>query len=145
MIWRAVGVRRAGDWPAAQARDEVTFDHDRRHRRRMAFRTAGGADALLDLPEAIMVRDGDAYALEGGGFIQVRALPEPLLEVTAAPEILARLAWHIGNRHLAAQFVPGGMRILDDHVIAAMLTSLGATVTRLEAAFDPEPGAYHHG
>jgi urease accessory protein len=37
------------------------------------------------------------------------------------------------------------VRILEDHVIAEMLVGLGALVTRVEAAFDPEPGAYHHG
>jgi len=145
LTWRAVGVRRAGEWPAAEVKDEVAFDHDRRHRRRMRFATAGGADVLLDLPEAIAVREGDAYALEQGGFIRVRAVPEPLLEIVATGDAMARIAWHIGNRHLPAQFLPGRVRILDDHVIADMLVGLGAQVTRLEAAFDPEPGAYHHG
>ncbi len=111
----------------------------------MSFCTAGGAKVLLDLVEALMVRDGDAYELAGGGFIRVRAVAEPLLEVTAAPEAMVRIAWHIGNRHLPAQFLPGRVRILDDHVVAEMLTGLGAQVTRLSAAFDPEPGAYHHG
>ncbi len=111
----------------------------------MRFATAGGADVLLDLPEAIAVREGDAYELEDGGLIRVRAVAEPLLEVTAAGDTMARIAWHIGNRHLPAQFLPGRVRILEDHVIAEMLVGLGALVTRVEAAFDPEPGAYHHG
>jgi urease accessory protein len=142
---RATAIARAGSWPAHEARDEVAFDHDRRHRRRMSFATAGGLAILLDLREAIAARDGDAYVLEDGGFIRILATPEPLLDVTADPDTLARLAWHIGNRHLPAQFRPGGVRILDDHVIAEMLAGLGATVTRLDAPFDPEPGAYQHG
>ncbi len=141
-----MAVRRAGQWPVAEMRDEVVFDHDQRYRRRMRFTAIGGVDVLLDLPEAVQVRDGDAYELAEGGFIRVRAIAEPLLDVTAADaDNLAVLAWHIGNRHLAAQFLPGRLRLLDDHVIAAMLTQLGGTVVRLTAPFDPEQGAYHHG
>lgn len=146
MILRAVAVRRAGQWPKLEMRDEVAFDHDQRYRRRMRFTATGGADVLLDLAEAVQARDGDAYELAEGGFIRVRAVAEPLLEVTAKDaDTLTVLAWHIGNRHLAAQFLPGRMRLLDDHVIAAMLTQLGGTVVRLNAPFDPESGAYHHG
>ena len=54
--------------------------------------------------------------------------PEPLLEISApAPDLLIRLAWHLGNRHLSAQFLPGALRILDDHVIADMVRGLGGT------------------
>lgn len=126
--------------------DEVAFDYDRRYRRRMRFSTARGTEILLNLQEAMHVRDGDAFALEDGTFIRVRALPEALLEV-AAPDAdtLARLAWHLGNRHLAVQFLPGRLRLLDDHVIAAMIAPLGGTVAHITAPFDPESGAYHHG
>jgi urease accessory protein len=143
---RAVAVRRAGHWPVAEMRDEVAFDHDQRYRRRMRFTAIGDADVLLDLPEAMQVRDGDAYELAEGGFIRVRAVAETLLEVTAKDaDSLAVLAWHIGNRHLAAQFLPGRFRLLDDHVIAAMLIQLGGEVAYVTAPFDPESGAYHHG
>jgi len=143
---RAHSIIRAGEWPEAKSSGEVAFDYDRRHRRRMRFTTEAGQEILLDLPEAVHVQDGDAYALEDGNFIRVRALPEALLEV-AAPDAdtLARLAWHLGNRHLAVQFLPGRLRLLDDHVIAAMIAPLGGTVAHITAPFDPESGAYHHG
>jgi urease accessory protein len=126
--------------------DEVIFDYDRRHRRRMRFNALNGTDILLDLQEAIHVRHGDAFELESGGFIRVRALPEALLEVTASDaDTLTRLAWHLGNRHLAVQFLPGRLRLLNDHVIAAMIVQMGGMVTQVSAPFDPESGAYHHG
>ncbi len=145
-VLRAASVLRAGEWDETKTSGEVAFDYDRRYRRRMRFTTQTGQEVLLDLPEAVHVRDGDAYALEDGNFIRVRALPEALLEV-AAPDAdtLARLAWHLGNRHLAVQFLPGHLRLLDDHVIAAMIAPLGGTVAQLTAPFDPESGAYHHG
>ena len=142
---RAVGVARAGAWLADAAIDEITLDYDRRHRRRLKFTASSGAEILLDLPEAIHIRDGDAMILESGGFLAVHAAMENLLEVTAPyPDTLTRLAWHLGNRHLAVQFLENRLRLLDDHVIAAMIPALGGTVTQISAPFDPESGAYAH-
>ena len=62
-----------------------------------------------------------------------------------APATLLKLAWHLGNRHLAAQLEADRILIHYDHVIEAMLRDLGATVTRIDAPFDPEGGAYAHG
>ena len=55
---------------------------------------------------------------------------------------LLRLAWHLGNRHLPVQALDGTLRIRDDHVIAEMVERLGGRITRLDAPFDPETGAY---
>ena len=38
---------------------------------------------LLDLPQAVRLRDGDGLALEDGGMVRVCARPEPLLEIHA--------------------------------------------------------------
>jgi len=143
---RATGIARAGTWLADAAIDQIILDYDRRHRRRLKFTTDSGAEILLDLPEAIHIRDGDAMILESGGFLAVHAAPEILLEVTAPDaDTLARLAWHLGNRHLAVQIFSGRLRLLDDHVIAAMIPALGGTVAKISAPFDPESGAYAHG
>jgi urease accessory protein len=99
--------------------------------------------ALLDLPHAILLPGGAGLLLEDGRIVEVRARIEPLLEVRAKDAAsLLRLAWHIGNRHLSAQIEPDRILIRLDHVIAIMLTGLGATVTEIEAPFDPEGGAY---
>jgi urease accessory protein len=98
------------------------------------------------LPQAVHIRDGDGLLLEDGRTVGVRAAEEFLLEVTAENnDMLARLAWHLGNRHLSVQFAPGCLRILDDHVIAGMVMQLGGSVRKISAPFDPESGAYHHG
>ena len=144
MTQRATTILGAGAYAQALVIDEITLDYDRRHRRRLRFVTASGSEILLDLPEAIHIRDGDAMALEDGTCIAVRAAPEALLEI-AAPDAdtLARLAWHLGNRHLSVQFMPGRLRILNDHVIAQMVRLLGGEVMEINAPFDPESGAYH--
>lgn len=142
-IPRATAVLRAGQWPEAEARDTVTVEFDDRFRRRRLYTGQGGLAFLLDLPEATVLRDGDGLALASGGFVRVRAAPEPLVEITAASSgHLARLAWHLGNRHLPTQIAADRLLIRDDHVIVRMLEGLGATLRRVEAPFDPEGGAY---
>ena len=77
--------------------------------------------------------------------MRVAGKPEPLLEIAAAsPHELARLAWHIGNRHTDVQVIDERLRIRRDHVLEDMLRGLGARLTAIEAPFDPEPGAYGH-
>lgn len=136
------GVAPAGSWTGDPA-DEAWLDYDGRHRRRIVITGSSGATYLLDLPEALHLRDGDGLALEGRRYVRIRAKPEPLMEVRAAtPERLLRLAWHIGNRHLAAAVSAERILIRRDHVIGHMLEHLGAQVREVEAPFDPEGGAY---
>jgi urease accessory protein len=99
---------------------------------------------LLDFEKPVTLRDGDGLALEDGSVVQVAGQAEPLVEVSAkAPTDLVRLAWHIGNRHTDIQFAERSFRIRRDHVLEEMLKGLGASVTEVEAAFDPEPAAPH--
>jgi urease accessory protein len=140
---RALRVDRAGHWPCAERRGSVTLSYDDRHRRRIALRSDQGEDFVLDLPRAMVLETGDGLACAEGGWIEVQAAPEPLLEIRAASaELLCRLAWHIGNRHLMAEIHADRIRLRNDHVIAAMLEGLGAAVTRIDAPFNPERGAY---
>jgi urease accessory protein len=142
-VLRALAVARAGEWSGAA--QKIVLDYDRRHRRRMRFVTLEGREILLDLAEAVHIRDGDAMVLEDGSFVAVRAADEDLVEVRAgSSDEMARLAWHLGNRHLAVQFLPGALRILYDHVIADMILGLGGKAERVVAKFDPESGAYAH-
>ena len=88
------------------------------------------------------MRGGDALVLEDGRLIEVVAAPEPLLEIRCTdPRHLARLAWHLGNRHVPTQcwrsrYASGA--------ITSLRTSDAAwrRVIEIEAPFDPEGGAY---
>ena len=140
---RATTVRLRNDWSDTTAADTVVLDFDERHRRRLTMVGVRGLDFLLDLPEAVMLRGGDALELEDGRLVEVVAAPESLLEVRGRePADLVRLAWHIGNRHLPAQLLAQAIRIRRDHVIEDMLRGLGAKIRPIEAPFDPEGGAY---
>lgn len=143
---RAVAVARAGSWAVRDAVGSVTLDWDHRHRRRIMLALDGGGSVLLDLAETTVLRDGDGLELDGGGIVRVIAAPEEVCDIAAtAPDHLARIAWHLGNRHLPVEILATGLRIRDDHVIVAMLEGLGATVARKRAPFTPEGGAYGGG
>ncbi|WP_026783837.1 urease accessory protein UreE [Pleomorphomonas koreensis] len=130
----------AGTWTGTPA-DTLALERDDRHRRRLVMRCVGKTVFLLDLKDATVMKDGDALELEDGRLIVVQAVPERLLEIVAGdPAGLVRIAWHLGNRHLPVQFLGDRLRIRYDHVIEDMLKGLGATVTPLLAAFDPDGG-----
>lgn len=143
---RLTEVLPVGAW-SGPAADRVVLDYDGRHRRRVMLTAASGARYLLDLPQAAHLRHGEGLRAEDGTIVEIAALPEPLLEIRAAtPADLLRLAWHLGNRHLAADIQEGRILIRRDHVIAHMLEHQGAIVAEVVAVFDPEAGAYHgHG
>ena len=143
---RAKSVLPSGAWDDQGASDRVLIDFDRRHRRRIVLTTEGGAELLLDLPQAVRLRDGDGLALEDGRVVRVAARPEPLLEIHAHGSAeLVRIAWHLGNRHLPMQLLGDRIRIRADHVIADMVHGLGGHAQAMEAPFDPEAGAYAGG
>jgi urease accessory protein len=140
---RAVAVHPRGEWPEERAVDTVTLAYLDRHRRRIRLATDSGATFLLDLARAYHLSEGDGLELDDGSYVGVRAAPEAVLEIAAADQAsLLRIAWHLGNRHLPLQVVGDRLRIREDHVIAEMVAGLGGGISRLEAPFAPEIGAY---
>lgn len=123
--------------------DSVVLTYDERLIRRKRLVTAKGDSFLVDLPEVTNLDQHWGLALEDGRAIQIVAAEEPVLSVTG-PD-LARLAWHIGNRHTPCQIEAARLVIREDHVLKAMLERLGATVTPMRAPFTPELGAYGTG
>lgn len=141
-VKRGWAVRRAGFWDPANAADVVVLDAGDRHRRRIRLQGRHGTDFLLDLDEVVALRDGDGIMLDDGGIVLVTGQAEPLAEIAArTPLELVRLAWHLGNRHTDVQIAGQRLRIRRDHVLEEMVAGLGAKVTTIDAAFDPEPAA----
>ena len=139
---RATDVIARGDWSGA-ASTSIVLDFDERHRRRIRMEAVNGQEFLLDLPESVALRSGDALKLEDGQLIEVIGAPEPIAEISVeTPDHLLRLAWHLGNRHLQVQVESGRLRIRRDHVIEEMISGLGGRVRVIAAPFDPEGGAY---
>ncbi|MBK1667301.1 hypothetical protein CKO28_04490 [Rhodovibrio sodomensis] len=143
---RASRVAAPGQWPAGDAVATLTLAYVDRHLRRRRLSTDDGTRLLLDLPRPRLLHDGEGLDLGDGRWVGVRAAAEPVVEARARdPRELARLAWHVGNRHTACQILDTAIRVLDDPVLADMLAGLGAEVVRTEAPFAPEPGAYSSG
>jgi len=130
---------------------QLRLPFELRQKSRLRAKLVSGEEAALILPRGEILRGGDKVAASDGRVFEVLAAPEKLLHVEcASPTALARAAYHLGNRHVAVQVGDGFLRIAEDHVLEEMLRGLGASVTHLEAPFEPEAGAYggghhHHG
>jgi urease accessory protein len=140
---RAVSVLHAEEAGAASVADTASLAHDERHLRRRVVELAGGGKVLVDLPQPVAVEEGDRLVLEDGRQIAVAAAAEEVYDVRGRDAVhLAELAWHIGNRHLAAAIAADRILILRDPVIKDMLEGLGATVTDVTVPFVPVRSAY---
>jgi urease accessory protein len=136
----------ANGWSTATAVDSIVLDAQDRHRRRIVFVGEHGSNYLLDLPKPAQLRDGDGLVLEDGSVVRIAGKPEPLIEISAhSPRELARIAWHVGNRHTDVQLIGDKLRIRRDHVLEDMLRGMGAGLTFLEASFEPESGVHDGG
>jgi urease accessory protein len=119
----------------------LTFEA--RCKSRLLARLESGEQVGLMVERGRLLRDGDRVRVPDGREIAIVAAVESLLEVRSQdPLLLAKAAYHLGNRHVAVQIMSGGLRILADHVLAQMLAGLGLTSVPVIAAFDPEGGAY---
>ena len=125
------------------AADTVTLDYEARFLRRKRLISDAGEPFLVELAETRSLSQGDGFRLDDGRIIAVMAAAEPLLAVRHSN--LARIAWHVGNRHTPCQIADDHILIREDKVLQAMLEGLDASVTQVTAPFTPEGGAYGHG
>ena len=103
-----------------------------------------GREAGLMLPRGLLLRGGDLLTTDDGSeVIEVIAAPESVSVVRCAdPFLLARACYHLGNRHVPLQIMPGELRYHHDHVLDDMLRQFGLKVTFASLPFEPEAGAY---
>jgi urease accessory protein len=142
-VLRATTVVRRTDIGQRIAIDTITLDRQARYRRRVVLTTDRGHEFLLDLAEATYLASGDALELTNGGLVKVVAAAEDLLEIHAHDALaLAKIAWHLGNRHTPAEVTRDAIYIQPDHVLAEMVERHGAHVHRVMRPFEPEGGAY---
>jgi len=130
-----------------QVRGKLVLPFDMRQKSRLRATLASGEEVAIVLPRGQVLRGGDWVVASDGRVIEVEAQREKVLHVLcAAPQLLIRAAYHLGNRHVPVQVGEGWLRIAEDHVLAEMLRGLGATVQPTVAPFEPEAGAYgaHH-
>lgn len=126
--------------------DEVHLVFSEREKSRYRTTTEKGLELGWFLPRGIVLCDGDALVCDNKEIILVRAARETLTEACSDdPHLLLRAAYHLGNRHVSLQILPGALRFPKDHVLEEMLIGLGLAVANVDEAFTPESGAYATG
>ena len=123
----------------------VTLTFDERRRSRLRATLDDGREAALMLPRGTILRHGDHLLGDGGLVIEVRAAAESLsVGATADQHLLARAAYHLGNRHVPLEIGAGIVAYGHDHVLDDMVRGLGLDVSSRVAPFEPESGAFQH-
>jgi len=121
---------------------KLVLPFEQRQKSRLRARLENGDEVALILPRGKVLRGGDRVTATDGREVEIVAAPEKLLHIESTE--LARLAYHLGNRHVPLQVGQGFLRIAEDHVLEEMARKLGARVSHVEAPFEPEAGAYGH-
>jgi urease accessory protein len=125
----------------------LSLPFERRQKSRQRARLESGEEVAIALGRGEVMRGGDLVVAAGGQVIQVVAEREAVMHVECgSASALARIAYHLGNRHVPVQVGGGWLRFASDPVLEKMVAGLGAKVTPLDAPFEPEAGAYapHH-
>jgi urease accessory protein len=125
---------------AAQAAGRLSLAFERRSRSRQRAMLDSGEEIGMVMPRGEVLRGGDRVLASDGRVFEVVSAPERLLHIEAPS--LARIAYHLGNRHVPVQVGEDFLRIAEDHVLENLLLRLGAKVAHIEAPFEPEGGAY---
>jgi urease accessory protein len=140
---RAIRLLNPADRGARPVADTVIVDYAQRSAPNITV--AGVKDGRFEIALAppAHLRTDDVLELDDGRLIEVVAAPEPLIEARASDlDQLARLAWHLGDRHIPAQLFANRIRVRAEASVEQLLTALGARLSRIEAPFEPEGGAY---
>jgi urease accessory protein UreE len=122
---------------------ELVLPYDQREKCRLRARLASGEEVALFVARGGVLRDGDLLTGAERRVIRVVAAPEAVYLIDCAtPNLMARCAFHLGNRHTQVQIGDGFLRIRADPVLKEMVEGLGARVESQMAPFEPEAGAY---
>ena len=102
-----------------------------------------GREAGLFLERGRLLRGEELLSNDEGLVVKVIAAPETVSTVHSDDlTLLAKAAYHLGNRHVPLQVETGWLRYQHDHVLDAMLEQMGLVVRIEQAPFEPEAGAY---
>lgn len=128
---------------------------DERTKSRLKVTLSDGQEAGLFLPRGTILKEGDVLSTEDGELVTIEAAKEQVSTVYSDDALLlARVCYHLGNRHVPLQIEAGWCRYFHDHVLDDMARGLGATVSVGLEKYQPEAGAYggssgghhhHHG
>jgi urease accessory protein len=137
---------KAGKFTPLQIQDQLLLRFEQRQKARQRVRLMSGREVGIQLPRGTVLRGGDCLQGASGEIVRVVAAPEPVSIASCAdPLLLAKAAYHLGNRHVQVEVRRRHLLYLRDHVLDHMIESLGLRVTYATEPFEPEGGAYSHG
>lgn len=121
----------------------MTLPYDIRQKSRFKALLDDGTQVGVILPRGDVLRQGDCLKSEQGSIVMIQAAQETVSTVHVSdPLLLARAAYHLGNRHVPLQVAAQFLRYQHDHVLDGMLRQMGLDVICEQAPFEPESGAY---
>lgn len=122
---------------------ELNLPFELRQRSRMRAMLSDGGELAVVMPRGTVLRGGDLLGLSDGRVAIVQAAPESVTTAFSRdPRMLARGAYHLGNRHVQLQVGDTWLRYLADHVLDGMAEALDLRIFHEMAPFEPETGAY---
>jgi urease accessory protein len=124
-------------------KDAVTLAFAEREKARQRVQLESGEDIAVNLKRGSVMRGGDYLMTEAGRYVLVECALENVSTVTTDGD-LVRIAYHLGNRHVALEVGEDWVRYLEDYVLDEMVVGLGGTIHHEPAPFEPEGGAYRH-
>ena len=127
---------------AADARLVLPFDL--RCRSRFRATLDSGEEVGIKLARGQVLRGGEQLLAADGRVVEIVAARETVSVASSEdPLLLARAAYHLGNRHVGLQIGAGWLLYQHDHVLDDLVLGLGLKVSVEQRAFEPEAGAYH--
>lgn len=130
--------------PLKAVRFHVVLTYAERQKSRHKCETACGKTLGWFIDRGIVLASDDLLVCTNGELVRVIAAPESVCDVFVEDKLLfARLAYHLGNRHVPLQLVGHTLRFQQDHVLEQMVEGLGGQAQHVCQPFHPESGAYH--
>ena len=116
----------------------LVLDHEQRRHARLRFILPDGMPVGIVLPQGSYLHAGDWLATEDGQAALVQAAEEDLsVARTKDLQLLARAAYHLGNRHAALQLDLDCLCYPRDPLLDRLCASLGLSVTWEIRPFHP--------
>jgi urease accessory protein len=133
---------------AALERDRLPLGWEERRWTRRRVRTAAGREVALALPTGTVLEPGAILLVERDWYLEVEALPEPLIAILPDSQPAAiRAAFEIGNRHFPLAVDGGTILVPDDPAMEQLAIRLGGHWERRNAVFQPlatSPARHSH-
>lgn len=118
---------------------QIALTHEERAKGKVHTSLVSGEPVALMLPGGESLRPGDLVTASDGRVIEVVARKEKLLQIECGdPAELVRVAYRLGNLHVAMEVAERHLRFPAGQDAEGLLEGLGVKLTPIEAAFQPE-------